>query len=410
MQLQPRTNALLAGAGLLFAAGGMHGLVLPLRGDIEGFDTGLIGLIGSAHALGHVLGCLVAPWLVGRAGHVRTFGALAAMVAIVALLHALLVMPGPWLVLRAATGFAFAGTTMIIESWLNEAAGGARRGQIFARYMMINLAGSMIGQMAVAGTGVRGFEPFAWIAILACMALLPTALSNQPSPQPLARARLDLGMLFRVSPIAAVGCLAIGLANGAFGSLAAVWARAQGLEVAAVATFVTATIAGGALAQLPVGRISDRMDRRWILIAGCLAAGAASLVLLLQPQGAIAGPAIIGFGLCLGASMHTLYPLAVAHANDLARPEDFVGVGSGLLLLFGIGAALGPALASLAMSSIGPEGLFAHLLVVYGALALFGALRILIRRPQAPEGAGFLEMPLPKTVTPETASLDPRHA
>jgi MFS family permease len=408
MKAGPQTAALLVGAAFLFMAGGMMGFVLPVRGADEGFSTGFLGLIGSAYSVGYVLGCIVAPRLVCRVGHVRTFGALAALVTITALLTALLVLPLPWILLRMVTGFAFAGTTMIIESWLNEAAGESERGRVFARYMLVNLAGAVLGQLGAGLIGTAGFEPFVAAAILGCLALLPTALSSGRAPEPLARARLDLQRLFRVSPIAAVGCCAIGLANGAFGTLAVVWARSVGLEVGMVAIFATATIAGGAIAQVPMGRLSDRIDRRLVLVGVALAAAGASLAfILLEPDQPAAALAL---GFLLGAAIYSLYPIAVAHANDLAGSGRFVAVGGGLLLLYGFGASIGPSLAALAMVWVGPHGLYGYLISVYLPLAIYGGWRMLRRPGQAAKLEGFVELPMPRGVTPETARLDPRSA
>jgi MFS family permease len=408
MPHRPQTAALLLGAAFLFLAGGMLGLLLPLRADLEGFTPGLIGLMGSAYAAGYITGCLTVPRLVLRVGQVRTFGALAVLVAIAALLHALLVLPLPWLALRALAGFAMAGSAMIIESWLNEAASPAERGRIFGRYMLVNLVGGTAGQLAIGLSGAEGFEPFAAIAILGCLALLPTALSGGQAPQPLTQARLELGRLFRVSPIAAVGCFGIGLANGAFGTLGALWARSIGLGIGTAALFTSAAVVGGAIAQTPMGRLSDRMDRRFVLLGGTLLAATASLLfLLVQPATA---PAAIALGLLLGAAMHALYPIALAHASDLAPEGSFVTVGGGLLLLFGAGAALGPALAALSLQRLGPDGIFAFLLAVYLLLAGYGIWRLARRRPAVAARHRVAWLSLPRALTPETASLDPRAA
>jgi MFS family permease len=224
----------------------------------------------------------------------------------------------------------------------------------------------------------------------------------------LTQARLELGWLFRVSPIAAVSCFGIGLTNGAFGTLGAIWARSIGLEIGTAALFTSAAVIGGAVAQTPMGRLSDRMDRRFVLIGGTLLAATASLLfLLVQPA---TGLAAIALGVLLGAAMYALYPIAVAHASDLAAEGSFVTVGSGLLLLFGTGAALGPALAASALQLQGPDGIFAFLLTVYLLLASYGVWRITRRRPATAARQRFTRRSLAQVFTPETASLDARAA
>ena len=192
-----RTNALLLGSGLIFAAGALLGLALPLRAGLEGFPTYVIGLIGSAFAAGFVAGRLFVPRLFARVGQVRVFGAMAALVAVTALLNPLVIDPVAWIVIRAMTGFAFAGGTMIIESWLSESATSETRGSVFARYMIVTLATSVLGQLAVTVYGPADFEPFALAAILACLALIPTALSSGRTPEPLHEVKLDFRRLVR---------------------------------------------------------------------------------------------------------------------------------------------------------------------------------------------------------------------
>jgi MFS family permease len=222
----------------------------------------------------------------------------------------------------------------------------------------------------------------------------------------LTQARLELGRLFAVSPLAAAGCFGIGLSNGAFGTLGAIWARGIGLEVGTAARFTSAAVIGGAVAQAPMGRLSDRRDRRFVLIGGALLAALASLLfLLVQPATALAA---LPLGFVLGAAMHALYPVAVAHASDLAGAGTFVTVGGGLLLLFGAGAALGPALAALAMRLQGPDGLFAFLLAVYLLVAGYGVWRLAQRRPGTAAQRRFVRLWRPRMLAPETANLDPR--
>lgn len=369
-----KTNSLLIGAGLLFAAGALLGLALPIRAELEGFPTALIGLIGSAFAAGYVAGCVYVPRLVARVGHVRVFGAMAALVAATALINVLWVTPLAWIVVRAMTGVAFAGGAMIIESWLSESADSTSRGRIFARYMIINLASSVLGQLVVTLYSPAGFEPFVLVAILACLALIPTALCAGRAPTPLHEVKLDLRRLMRVSPIAVAACCGIGLANGAFGTLAPVYASRIGMPVSAVALLLAGSIIGGALMQIPIGRLSDRLDRRWVLCFTALtAAGIALLLFSLDLREPIA---VILVVTALGGAMHTLYPVAVAHANDRAAEGEFVAVSSGLLLTFGIGSTLGPAVAAPLMQFFQPQILFVFLAGVYTLIAVYALWRI----------------------------------
>ena len=410
-QIPLRTRSLLLGAGLLFAAGALLGLTLPIRAELEGFPTSLIGLIGSAFAAGYVAGCLYAPRLVASVGHIRVFGVMAALVAVTALFNILVVTPIAWILVRAATGFAFAGATMIIESWLSESATSQARGRVFARYMIVNLASSVLGQLAVTVFSPSGFEPFVLVAILACLALVPTALSSSRAPDPLHEVKLDIRRLIRLSPIAVVACFGVGLANGAFGTLAPVYAGAIGLPVYAVALLVAGAIVGGAVMQAPVGKLSDHLDRRWVLTATALtAATVAAIVFFLDPR---EPSAVIPLIACLGGAMHTLYPVAVAHANDRAAEGEFVAVSSGLLLVFGAGSTLGPTIAAPLMQLTEPRALFLCLAYVYLLIAAHAVWRTRIRppvaesRPAFATGADVIQGAM-QGATQETMHLDPR--
>lgn len=399
--------ALLLGSAFLLMAGGLHGLLLPVQGSIEGFTTFELGLIGTGWSVGFVAGCLVIPAIVRRSGHVRAYAVMGSLAAVVILLNALIVSPTAWITLRALSGFCFAGAAMIVESWLNERASPENRGTIFSVYQMVNFAASTAGQLVMVITPPSDFFFFAIGGVLYCLAILPTALSTAETPRPIKTNRLDVRRLYANSPVSAIGCFLIGMVNGAFGTLGAVYAQRIGLPVANVALLMAGAVLGGALIQFPLGRISDRMDRRKVLIAICIGAIVVSLaIVLLQPR---APWAVIGLVVIFGAMIYPMYAIAVAHANDYAGPDEFVKIAGGLLLLLGFGTMAGPLLAAEAMERLMPEGLFAFSAVVHLILALYTLYRMSRRLPQVPRET-FKGMPVPKTATPESAELDPRAA
>ena len=398
--------ALLLGTAFLLAGNGLHGLLLPMRGTEEGFSATSLGMLGTAWATGFVLGCIFAQRVVRRIGHVRAFSAFSAMIAIIALLTGILVDPIAWIALRAVTGFALAAAFMIIESWLNERATNETRGLIFSLYMMITYTAIVAGQMSIALGDISTSTFFMVAGILYCLALLPTALSTASSPPPLSEVKIDLPMIYRNSPVSFVGILLVGIANGAFGTLGPVFAAKAGLPGGAVATLMSVTIFSGAVMQLPAGRLSDRLDRRYVLAAASAIAAASGLVL------AIFAPANMGvlFGIIAlyGAMSYTLYSIIVAHANDYADASNFVTVSSGLLLLYGIGTIIGPTVGGVLMAGA-PYRLFlvtglAHLLVA--AYAIYRSTR----RAAVPaeDRDSFSSVPASKSATPESIALDPR--
>jgi len=399
--------SLLRGTAFLLAASGLHGLLLPLRGQVEGFSTGALGLMGTAWASGFVAGCFFAPRIVRRAGHVRAFGTFAASGAIIALLTGLIIDEYAWIVLRAFTGFTMAGAFMIIESWLNEKATNENRGTVFGLYMMVTYAAIMGGQMIVAGGDVRSASLFMITGIFFCLSLIPTAVSTQSTPQPLQDVKLDLKGLYANSPVSAVGCLLIGVANGAWGTLGAVYGARVGISTAAIALMMSLVVIAGAVMQLPAGRLSDRTDRRYVLAGAAFCAALfALLIFLFQPQ---TGALVLTFAACYGAFAYTLYSVAVAHANDHADAQDFVKVSGGLLLLYGFGTMIGPMLAAGLMDWVRPEGLFLATALAHLSLAGYTLLRIKARAPVPIEDRdAFKTQPAERTLTPEAARLDPR--
>ena len=399
--------ALLLGTAFLLAGNGLHGLLLPMRGSVEGFSSASLGLLGTAWATGFVLGCLFSPRIVRRIGHVRAFSAFSAMIAIIALLTGLLIDPWSWIILRVITGFALAGAFMIIESWLNERATNETRGMIFSLYMTITYAAIVIGQMAISLGDVRSQTFFIICGILYCFALLPTALSTASSPAPLKQAKLDLRIIYRNSPVSFVAIILVGIANGAFGTLAPVFGGKSGLAEVTIAAMMSVTIFSGALMQVPAGRMSDRTDRRYVLAAlSAIAAASGAVIAFIQPEGI---GLLFGLVALYGGMAYTLYSIVVAHANDFAESDQFMQISSGLLLLYGIGTIIGPTIGGVVMELGGPHALFMVTAAAHGGVAVYALIRSRLRPPvPAAEKESFSATPSSRAATPQTIALDPR--
>ncbi len=395
--------ALLLGAAILLVGAGLHGILMPVRGVAELFPTAAIGLMSAAYSLGYVLSCITTPLVVQRVGHIRAFAVFAAVAAATALVTVLVVNAYAWIVLRAISGICIAGLMMIIESWLNEKATNDNRGTLFSIYMVVNLSAVTGGQMLLATADPGGFVLFVLVAIAIALSLVPVALTRLTAPQPISGVKLRLGKLYRASPVGMVGCLTVGLANGSFGGLGPVFSAQAGLDSVGVALFQSAAVVGGAVAQLPLGKLSDRVDRRKVMVACCLAAALLGIALV--------GAVPLGTGLLVtaaflyGMAIFPLYGLAVAHANDFVSREDFVETSGGLLTTYGIGAVVGPMIAAGAMQVLGAWGLFAYTGLIHVGFCAFALYRM--RQRQSPElKDGFREMP--PTATPQAVILDPR--
>lgn len=399
--------ALLLGSSLLFFAGGLQGLLISIRGGESGFSLLALGLIGTSWSVGYIAGTLFVPRMVSRVGHIRSFSVMASVASMVILLNLIYVEQTWWVILRAASGFCFAGAAMIVESWLNEVTDSSRRGTVYSWYMMGNFAFSTAGQMIISVTGVQGFLPFVIGALGFSLAVLPTALTVSAQPRPLARAKLDLKLLFRTSPIAVLAAFGSGMAGGTFGTLAPVYGIQIGLPSATIAYLMSLSVVVSAMGQLPIGRLSDTMDRRFVLI-GVAAVGAAAGVALFFVNPIGGWPLWILFAV-YGIGANSVYPIAAAHANDSAHDGEFAHIASGLILLFGIGLAVGPIVGSLAMATILPVALFLVTAAVHTFLVLFAFYRIQVRdRPRRSDREAFQVQMAVKNTTVQTVVLDPR--
>ncbi|QQR38129.1 MFS transporter [Devosia rhizoryzae] len=398
--------ALFLGSALLMFGGGLQGLLLSVRGAEENFSLLALGLIGTGWSVGFVAGSLLVPQIVRNVGHIRAFSVMAAIGTITILLNLLWINDIGWILLRALSGFCFAGAAMIVESWLNEVADNKSRGTIFSVYVTINMAASTLGQIAMSITGTAGYIPFVIGAISFICAVLPTALTSSPQPKPLSNARIDVRLLYKTSPVAAIAAFSVGMANGAFGTLAPVYGYERGLDASGIALLFAVAAILGAIAQVPFGRLSDRIDRRLVLIGlSSFAALAGALTVIINPEA--------GWGMYLlfaayGFAANPIYAVAVAHANDFAKDGDFAKIAGGMLLILGIGLAIGPAVASMFMGAWSPVGLFVVTAVFHAALALAAYLRMRVRRSvDAADRAPFQPMS-DRNATPESFVLDPR--
>jgi MFS family permease len=398
--------ALFLGSAFLLFAGGLQGLLLSVRGAEEHFSLLALGLIGTGWSVGFIAGSITVPLLVQRVGHIRAFSIMAAIGTITILCNLLLVNDVAWILLRAFSGFCFAGAAMIVESWLNEVAENKSRGTIFSIYTTINMTASTLGQLAMSVTGVSSHIPFIVGAIAFICAILPSALTSTPQPRPLASAKLDVFLLYKTSPLAVIAAFSVGMANGTFGTLAPVYGYGQGLDASGIATLFAVTAVLGAIAQVPAGRISDKIDRRWVIVVlGGIAALVGFVTLLVNPAGGWFMYALFGL---YGFSAYPIYAIAVAHANDFAKQGEFGRVAGGMLLVLGTGLAIGPAIAALVMNLYAPVGLFIVTATFHGALALTAFLRMRVRPVRIDGRIRFRAMSSDKGVTPGSVELDPR--
>jgi MFS family permease len=360
--------SLLLGVAFLLAGNGLQFTLLPLRGAAEGFGAFALGVIGSAYYLGFVAGCLLAPYAILSAGHIRAFTAMVALAVVVALAYVLATDPYAWIAFRLVNGFCLAGIYLVIESWLNDRATNDTRGLVMSAYVIVNFGAFTIGQLMVTLYPIEQAGSFMVAAMMASLAIVPVALTRSAQPAPITIVRFQPGQLYRAAPVGLMASLMVGTANGAFWGLGPLSAAGSGLGISEVALFMSAATLAGALAQWPVGRLSDLIDRRLVLLALLIGAAVSGLLLWLL---AASGVLLLVFGLLFGALALPCYSLAAAHAYDKTPNSELVPTAATILLANALGAVIGPLLASAAMAWQGPRALFLFTALTQGLLAIY---------------------------------------
>lgn len=395
---------LLLGIGLLMLGNGLQGTLLGVRATLEGFPTAITGIIMSCYYAGFLSGSVITPRVVSQVGHVRVFAALASLASASAIVHSIFLDPYSWGAMRLVTGFCFAGLYVVAESWLNDIATNETRGQLLSVYMVITLGGLAGGQLLLNFADPESFKLFAMISVLISVALVPTCLTASRTPSFDAPTPVGLIKLYHISPLGVVGSLITGTANGAFFGMGAVYAGNAGLSVAQISLFMGAGAIGGMLLQWPIGRISDRFDRRTVLTVTTFLAAVVAAAMIWLP--------VENFSLLLvaiavfGGLNYPLYSLFIAHTNDFLEPDQRVAAASSLMLVIGIGAIIGPFAAATSMDVFGANGYFICLCVIHAAIGFFALYRM-ARRDAVPleEQGSYVAMPL--RATPAVAALSP---
>jgi MFS family permease len=398
--------SLLVGAGILILGNALIGIVVPIRLNLEGVATELSGLVMSAYYAGFVAGSFWGKGIIARVGHIRAFAAFAGLLAAATLIFPLWFSPAPWAVLRAIDGFCMAALFATIESWLNLRSSNAARGQILSLYMVTAYFGSGAGQLLVNAWGVKGLELFCLAALLVSISLVPVTLTRVSGPDMGSVRPLGLRKLTSASPLGVAGCFGAGVMSGAFYGLGAIFGQDAGLSVFEVSLFMGAMVFGGLVLQWPIGRLSDRFDRRTVLLLMLLA----SAVVCIAEYGWVSTrgdfvPMLVLVAL-FGGAASTVYPIAVAHTFDYVDRDRMVAASSGLLLAWAAGATIGPLLASPVMRFAGDNALFLFLAAVALALAAFTRYRM-SRRTALPASEQALFVPVPATAG-VSGELDPR--
>lgn len=377
MRLLISFAALFLSVLLLQLSSGGVGPLDALSGLTLGFTKTQIGLLGSAHFLGFFIGCWWSPRLMGSVGHSRAFAAFTASGAIGLLAHMMLVDPWAWAVMRVATGICVAGAYTVIEAWLQAKLRNSNRGKVMGIYRAVDLTGSIAAQLLIGVLEPAAYLSYNMLALICCAALLPITLTTVRQPKTPKAPRLRPGLAWRLSPLSAAGAVVAAVSSASFRMVGPVYGQEVGLGANQIAWFLAAWVLGGALAQVPVGWLADRFDRRWVLI-GLSAASIASCFATVA-IGAAADWLIFVNAIVFGLTTFPIYSVSAAHAHDFADSSERIELSAALMFFFALGAIGAPLLASTLIAGYGPSSLFAMIAVAHAVLVVFGLARMRAR-------------------------------
>ena len=404
LTIASRTYPLLLGIGLLLIGIGLQGTLLALRAGLENFSVPMTGFLMSAYFMGFIVGTFLCPKLIRNVGHIRAFAAFAAITAAAAITHGLYIDPWLWSALRIVTGTCMVGLYMVIESWLNAMAPNDQRGRYFAVYILITLLALALGQYLILTDDIGGYRLFSVTALMIALAVVPIALTRILQPAPVTTPSISLGALYRESPLGVSGTLISGINNGAFWGLGALFAQRIGMSETGIALFMSITIIGGALLQWPIGRYSDRYDRRHVLVTVSFLTAVIAVLAFLAVD--ISHTLLIALSLGYGGFAFSLYGISVAHVNDHLDADYMLEASRNLLLIYGTGAAIGPTIAGFFIDKIGPGSFLLFLTSTLVLLIALGLYRLRVG-PAIPaeEQMDYAAM---SGTSPVALELDPR--
>ena len=367
------TWALMLGMMLLMVGNGLQGTLIGIRGEIEGFSTIELSIVMSAYFVGFLGASQLVPELIRRVGHVRVFAALASFISAVLIAYPLFTNPIFWSVGRLVIGFCYCGVYITAESWLNNAVDNEKRGQALSLYMIVQMVGIVSAQGVLALGNPNGYSLFIIISILVSISFAPILLSISPAPAFERTKLMTLSRLFTSSPLACVGMFLLGGVFSAQFGMSAVFGAQIGLSLSQISLFVASFYIGAMIFQYPIGWVSDKMDRRLLilLISAASATGSASAY--------FAGGyffALVFAAFLVGGLTNPLYSLLIAHANDFIEYEDMASAAAGLLFVNGVGAVSGPIIIGYAMNAFGPEIFFVIIALLMATLAIYAGYRM----------------------------------
>jgi len=380
MSLLISLSALFISVLFIQIGSGSLGPLDALSGQIHGFSPGEIGLLGSAHFIGLFLGCLINPVLIRRSGHSRTFAVMAAASAISAILHPIFINLWFWCLLRMLTGFAIAGAYTVIESWLQAKLVKSNRGRVFSVYRVVDMSGTILAQGIIATLEPGTYIAYNIIAMIACLSLLPLALTQSAPPEMPPQQGFRPFFALTLSPLAGIGVVTAGITMAAFRMVGPIYATEIGLTASETALYLVMGVIGGAAIQLPAGYITDRYNRRHVLMGFSIAAIFVCFSTSLATNLAMDQP-MIGYisAFFFGIATMPIYSVCATHANDFAKPGDLVDLSASLILLYSLGAIVSPVINGYLIGAYGAGAMFRFIGLIHVILIIYSFWRMSIR-------------------------------
>ena len=370
------TWALFFGVGMMMLANGLQGSLIGIRASLEGYSASAAGIILTGYYAGFLLGALYIPKRIKNVGHVRTFAALASIASISILIHSLHISFLGWFIMRFISGMCFVGLYTVAESWVNDLSDNEHRGQALSVYMIVSMAGSAFGQLFLNVADPETATLFMIVSVLISISLVPILIVVSKQPDFSVAKFFTVKELYKASPLGVVTSIMTGLAHGTLWGIGSIYGLKNGLSIEQVSIFMFTFVIGGAINQYLVGYLSDKYDRRTIIVIVAFLASIFSVLAVLIGSSFIA---LIIITFIFGGLTVPLYALAIAHTNDFLEKDEMVAASAGIQLAAGIGLTIGPIIGGLSIDFIGASGFWIYLFLIHALLGVFGLFRMQVR-------------------------------
>jgi MFS family permease len=404
--------ALFLGMGLIMLAHGYQGSLLGVRAVQEEFSLIATGFMLSGYYVGYFIGAKTIPMFILRVGHIRVFAAFASIASIVILMHSIFIHPFTWFILRVITGISMVSIYTIAESWLNDRASNKNRGSVLSIYMIVLYGSMAIGMFFLNFSKPENFQPFILVSLFMSLALIPILLTKRKAPTFKKITGMSLKELYKTSPLGMVGSVFYGTVQSALFSLLAVYAASMNFTIFEISIVTFLLAIAGAVAQYPIGKLSDKFDRRLVIIYTTFGSAFFALCAILASRQMYL-PGDLGtsklwfyiFLILFSFCSLPMFAIIFAHTNDFITKEKFVAAGASLQFAFGLGAISGPFLCSVFMNLVGSNGYFIFLIIFHSLIGIFAIHRMKVRESENNPDSQFAAMP--QTITPAGMELNP---